>query len=510
MFRNITRASTRFQYRYSMRNYFSLKETPKPTSFVYLQQKSYCNPEMKPPPHENSPPPYEWAYPLAVGGTIAFVAGALIYFNDSSSKTKASTLESRNDVPVSPPVSPLHIVDSFPSVPEDIREFEFTFRHSGSFAIAVGPADFNNHELVQHYLSERKHAMILSVHPQRHRKLFRPGVVARADQLARTPIRELLERSLQRSIEFDIIPKVEKKVEKDIMMKMKDFIQQRGPSSHQFIWVEKIDILLDYIDNIKDPLLKQKEEAMLRGFLSFIIEMSLEREWCQVLLQSNDPHVLDRLEKYMLFRTNPKIRKITLGERSSHDAEERLKDLLEENEICMKPQDITFVAENVGASSPVLDDVVKLLLSGYSVENIVSQQLQPLVIGFQKLLLESPYGVALWDLLEKMVENYSSTGKIYMPYRIIQFSPSAKKTFEPVWEDLQDFLFYYENPTLEMIRKEPAGPNSYISFSSVRALRAAEVVVNDPDLKRVMWQEKKKVGYDGTVTFFEPTPKLSK
>ena len=61
-----------------------------------------------------------------------------------------------------------------------------------------------------------------------------------------------------------------------------------------------------------------------------------------------------------------------------------------------------------------------------------------------------------------------------------------------------------------MIRKEPAGPNSYISFSSVRALRAAEAVVNDPDLKRVMWQEKKKVGYDGTVTFFEPTPKLSK
>ena len=522
-----------------VRCFIKIKET-RTFLGMYNTTRTFCATPgpLTPPPHLDEHPPWEWAYPLLAGGLIGGIAAAIYY---SKSELVDNNVESEMDSVVAgtikrasiaptivgvsdskleerasgvPPVSPNVVINSFPYLSDEARELASAFKYSGSFAIALGPPDFNHRSLVKHYLEDKRHAMVFSIHPQRHIELFRAGGVNNS----RSAIYELLERSIRRSVDFEskIVPiskqmriSVPAAVGSDIFEKLTDFILNRGPSSDQFIWMERMDILLDYIDQLQDPQAKEREEAMLRAFLNWLVEVSIDREWTQVLLQSTDPNLINRLEKYMPIRANPTIRKLFFGEASIKETEVKLTKLLDRNEICMKPTDASFVVSKLGGSYLVLDEVVKLLLSGASPKTIVNLALQPVVVGLEKLLLESEYRVALWQILEKLVANYEATGKLYLPYRVVQYSPAAKAQFEGAWKELTAYLYYYEHPTLEIIRKETLEnsnsqlPSSFISVSSQRVMTACSILIHDPDLNRVMWNEKKKA----SVTFFDYTKK---
>lgn len=419
-----------------------------------------------------------------------------------------------------PPISPMQVVNSFPYLPEDARELESTFKYAGTFGIALGPKEFNRYHLINDYLSETRHAIVFNIRPSSYAStLFRnttntpqnPSIsrgnqsgIVLSNQNQHGKIRELLRNSLTSTIDFGLVPMIEH-VGGDVLEQLTQLIQQRGPSSDQFIWIDNFDVILDYIDSIEDIEIKQREEYDLRCLLNWLIEMSLYKEWSQVLIQSNDPFLLSRLDKYLSVRSSPDVRIISFGERSPDDMEQRLNQLLILNEICMTQEDISFFLKTLGGSAPVLESAVKLLLAGYSLQNITDIQVRPFVVRLEELLLVSPYRVALFDLMEKLVENYEETGKMYVSSSFINYSPTAKDTFNGQWRELEDFFFYYETPTLEMLKQDQSSslPSGYISFSSTRALTACSLLTKDPNLKKLMWNEKKKLKSNEVVSFFE-------
>ena len=478
-----------------------------------------------PPRHEEAPQhSFEWAYPIivgAVGGLIT--AGAYFLFNQEKETEVKKVVtpsapviagdedgmlgEDEEEEPIEvPPVSPMQAINSFPYLPEDTRELDTTFRFAGSFGIALGPKEFNTYHLINDYLSDSRHAIVFSVSPKSYSSsLFRspPGEIQEVGR-----IRTLLRNSLSSTIDFGLIPMLEH-VGNDVLEQLSQLIQQRGPSSDQFIWIDNFDVLIDYIDQLEDPVAKAQEQADLRCLMHWLVDMSLHREWTQVLIQSNDPQLLTRLEPYWPLRTCPEVSKISLGERCTKDMEDRLKQLLIMNEICLTDDEIQFVLKNLGGSASVLENAVKLLIAGHSLQRIVDSQIRPIVVGMEELLLESPYRVALWELMEKLVENYETTGNLYMSHRLVKYSPTARETLADAWSKISDYIFFYETPTVEMLKQRDtiALPSGYISATSTRAMTAFTLLVNDPDLKRVMWEEKKKLSQNEKFSFFESSLK---
>jgi len=256
---------------------------------------------------------------------------------------------------------------------------------------------------------------------------------------------------------------------------------------------------LDYIDRIVDPAEKAQEQADLRCFLLWLVEMSIYKDWCQVIIQSTDPFLINRLEPYMPVRTDPQIRKISFGERSADAMERRLKRLLDMNDVAMAPEEITLLTRNVGGSAPLLEHAVKLLLGGKSVKEIIEIQLQPAIVGLERLLLESPHRLLLWEMMQLLVDNYEKTGLLFIPDRVVSYSPSSRALMNEAREELGDYLFFYEIPTGHMMEQQAQVQDDrapihsgYISTTSVRAMTSCVRLIRDPDMQRVMWNEKKQ------------------
>jgi len=393
-----------------------------------------------------------------------------------------------------PPAHPMMVADSFPYLAEETMELERTFCYAGTFVICMGPREFNRYDLINDYLSDNRHAVKFQVHPA----AYTSPLVQYREPGKGGAIRELLMKSINDTIDFGLLPLLEH-VGGDVLEQMTQLIEQRGPSADQFVWVNSFEVILNYIDSIEDPEEKAQEQADLRCFLLWLVEMSIYNDWCQVIIQSTDPFLINRLEPYLLVRTDPQIRKISFGERSADAMERRLKRLLDMNDVSLPAEDITKLTRSVGGSAPLLEHAVKLLLGGKTVEDIIEIQLQPAIVGLERLLLESPHRLLLWEMMQLLVDNYEKTGLLFIPDRIVSYSPSSRALMEQAREELGDYLFFYEIPTGHMmeqqarVQDERAPIHSgYISTTSVRAMTSCVRLIRDPDMQKVMWNEKKQ------------------
>ena len=469
--------------------------------------------KLDPPPHqeeeENKLNPREWMWPLAIGA-VGGLAATFLYYTMPQRPTQSEeprpvdpVIEPPRDRPPvgeeqfieQPPAHPMIVADSFPSLTEETKELERTFCYAGTFVIAMGPREFNRYDLINDYLADNRHAIKFHVHPQAYSS---PLMQYRAPHQPNSAIRDLIAHSLHNTIDFGLVPMLEH-VGGDVFEQMTELIEQRGPSSDQFIWINEFDVILDYVDAITDPQEKAREQADLRCLLLWLVEMSIYRNWCQVLIQSTDPFLLTRLEPYLPVRTDPQVRKISFGERSGDAMERRLKRLLEMNHVHMAPESITALTKNVGGSAPLLEHAVKLLLGGKQVQDIIEIQLQPAIVGLERLLLEGPHRLILWELMQILVDNYEKTGLLFVPDRLVSYSTSAREVMKEAWAEFGDYLYFYEIPTGHMMEQQantddglPRIQAGYISTTSVRAMTSCIRLVRDPDMQKVMWNEKKR------------------
>ena len=340
---------------------------------------------------------------------------------------------------------------------EDSKKLKKLFQFTGSFVVIEGPEQFNQPDLVEKYLETSDYRKIYRISGQ-----------------------ELLNN-------HTIFPSfiISSIMDEETICK----------STNNFIWINEIDLIKQRIESIPDEATKKIEIKKFDEFINWLEFICFKKKSANILIQSIEGKFLRNTQFY-----DSRIQSISLGEPNKKISTTKLKNLLEINGVCIKDENVDQLIDNLGGSNSMLQTIVKSVLAGENFDRILLTQKQNHIAGLENILLHSKESVIIWDIMQLLVNNYERTGSLFIPHDDLIYSSNiGYECLEGSIKSLLSYIYFYQHPTDYMIEsdfiQEAYSKNKiysgFISASSIHSMKILQLLVNNNDLKRIMWERKK-------------------